>query len=146
MAELQRAVRTPVCADESAESLDALERILALGSARIINIKIQRVGGLERARRMHDRTHAAGLACWLGTMPELGIASAQGLHLATLPGFRYPTDVESSERWYVDDLVDPLLQIDAQGRLHLPPGPGSGFTVNRSKLERYTIQRVELTA
>jgi O-succinylbenzoate synthase len=140
MAELQRAVATPVCADESAESAHALERIIALGAARIINIKIQRVGGLERARRMHDRARAAGLDCWLGTMPELGIASAQGLHLATLPGFTYPTDVEASERWYVDDLTDPLLAIDAQGYLHLPPGAGSGFAVDRAKLERYAIR------
>ncbi len=142
-AELQRQVRTPVCADESAESLEALERIIALGSARIINIKIQRVGGLEAARRMHDRARDAGLPCWLGTMPELGIASAQGLHLATLPGFTFPTDVEASERWYPDDLVDPPLAIDAAGWLHLPAGPGSGFDVNRERLERYTVKRAE---
>jgi O-succinylbenzoate synthase len=143
MAELQRSVATPVCADESAESLHALERIIALGAARIINIKIQRVGGLDRARRMHDRSQGAGLDCWLGTMPELAIASAQGLHLATLPGFTYPTDVEASERWYVDDLTDPLLEIDAQGYLHLPLGVGSGFAVERSKLERYAIRTAE---
>ena len=141
MAELQRAVRTPVCADESAESIEALERIIALGAARIINIKIQRVGGLDRAREMHDRAHAAGLDCWLGTMPELGIASAQGLHLATLPGFTYPTDVEASERWYVDDLLDPPLTIDGEGFLHIPAGPGTGFAVDRPRLERYTIRK-----
>ena len=146
MAELQRAVRTPVCADESAESLDALERMIQLGSARIINIKVQRVGGLGRARQMHDRARAAGLDCWLGTMPELAIASAQGLHLATLPGFTYPTDVEASERWYIDDLTDPPLTIDPQGYLHLPPGPGTGFAVDRSKLERYAIQKAVFAA
>jgi O-succinylbenzoate synthase len=146
MAELQRSVKTPVCADESAESLEALERLIRLGSARIINIKIQRVGGLERARQMHDRARRAGLDCWLGTMPELGIASAQGLHLATLPGFTYPTDVEASERWYVDDLVEPLLAIDTQGWLRIPPGAGSGFQVSPAKLERYTIRKAEFRA
>ncbi len=145
MAALQRAVRTPLCADESAESLEALERIFRLGSARIINIKIQRVGGLDRARRMHDRAREAGLACWLGTMPELGIASAQGLHLATLPGFTYPTDVEASERWYLDDLTDPLVAIDSAGFLRIPPGAGSGFRVDREKLERYCVQRADFT-
>ncbi len=146
MAELQRHVETPVCADESAESAAALEEIIRLGAARIINIKIQRVGGIAAARAMHDRARAAGLACWLGTMPELGIASVQGLHLATLPGFVYPTDVEASSRWYCDDIIDPLLQIDAQGFLHLPAGPGSGFTVNQDKLKRYTVKRREFTA
>ena len=51
-----------VCADESAESMEMLERIIALGSAAIINIKIQRVGGIGHARRMHDRAREAGLA------------------------------------------------------------------------------------
>jgi len=145
MAELQRQVRTPVCADESAESIEALDRIVRLGSARIINIKIQRVGGIGTARQMHDRAREAGLDCWLGTMPELGIAAAQGLHLATLPGFTYPTDVEASARWYADDLVDPALAIDRDGWIHIPPGPGSGFEVNRGRLERYTVRRMELT-
>ncbi len=145
MAELQRTVRTPVCADESAEP-EALEEIIRLGAARILNIKIQRVGGIAAARAMHDRASAAGLGCWLGTMPELGIASAQGLHLATLPGFVYPTDVESSARWYSDDLVDPPLEIDAGGFLSIPAGPGSGFTVSRERLERYTVKRVEFNA
>lgn len=143
MAELQRQVRTPVCADESAESQGVLEEIIRLGAARIINIKIQRVGGLAAARQMHDRSRAAGLPCWLGTMPELGIASAQGLHLATLPGFTYPTDVESSARWYCDDLVDPPIQIDPSGYLHIP---AEGFQVNRERLERYTVKKLVLTA
>ena len=101
---------------------------------------------IAAARAMHDRARAAGLGCWLGTMPELAIASAQGLHLATLPGFVYPTDVESSARWYSDDLVDPPLEIDARGFLSIPPGPGTGFIVNRTRLERYTIKRVEFNA
>ena len=146
LAELQRVVKTPICADESAESMAALDRMIQLGAARIINIKVQRVGGLEPAKAMHDRAQAAGLGCWLGAMPELGIASAQGLHLAFLPGFTYPTDVEASARWYADDLVDPPLEIDQQGYLHVPPGQGSGFTVNRAKLERYTVKRMEFTA
>lgn len=143
MAELQRLVRTPVCADESAESPAALDEIIRLGAARIINIKIQRVGGLATARAMHDKARRAGLGCWLGTMPELGVASAQGLHLATLPGFVYPTDVEASARWYSDDIVDPPLEIDSCGFFMTPAGAGSGFQVNRSKLERYTVKREE---
>jgi O-succinylbenzoate synthase len=142
-AELQRAVRTPVCADESAESMKALQRIIQLGAAQIINIKVQRVGGLSPAKNMSLVAHEAGLGCWLGTMPELGIASGQALHVATGPAFVYPTDVESSERWYSDDIVEPPLRIDKEGYLHIPPGPSSGFAVNREKLERYTIRKAE---
>lgn len=137
--ELQRQLRTPLCADESAESLDSLASIIAHDAARIINIKVQRVGGLSEARLMLAGALAAGLECWVGTMPELGVASAQGLHLATLAGFVYPTDIEASSRWYVDDVVEGGIQIDASGHIHLPAGPGSGYRVMREKVERYSV-------
>ena len=119
----------------------ALEEILRLGSAKILNIKVQRVGGLAPARAMYHRAARAGMDCWMGTMPELGIASAQALHLATLPGFTYPTDVEASRRWFHDDIIEPLLEIDRDGYLNIPAGAGSRWRVDRRKLERYTVAR-----
>ncbi len=141
--ELQKELYTPLCADESAQSLEALDQLIALKAARIINIKIQRVGGLSEALQMLGRARAAGLGCWVGTMPELGIASAQGLHLAAHDGFTFPTDIEASSRWYVDDILEPAIEIDTQGFIHLPAGAGTGFQVNRNKIERYTIATEE---
>lgn len=140
-AELQRRLKTPICLDESAESLEALDEIFRFGSARIINVKVQRVGGLAIARMIHDRCLQAGIPCWLGTMPELGIASAQGLHLGTLQNFTYPTDVEASARWFIDDIVDPLLTVDRKGWIHLPEGAGMGYRVNRDKVDHYCVER-----
>ena len=142
-AALQRELRTPLCADESAESIDALDKLIALEAARIINIKVQRVGGLSEALQMLARARAAGLGCWVGTMPELGIGSAQGLHLAAHDGFTFPTDIEASARWYVEDIIEPAIEIDAQGFIHLPGGAGTGFRVNRAQVERYTIATEE---
>lgn len=144
-AELQRHIRTPLCADESAESMEALASLIAKRAARIINIKVQRVGGLSEARLMLEQARAAGLKCWVGTMPELGVASAQGLHLAAHAGFAYPTDIEASARWYVDDLIEPAIEIDARGFIHLPAGAGTGFRVSREKVERYSIATAEFT-
>jgi len=145
-AELQRRLRTPVCLDESADSLDAIREIIRLGSARILNIKVQRMGGLWPARQAHDLAAAAGIPCWLGTMPELGIASAQGLHLGTLPNFIFPSDVEASARWYVDDIISPPIEVDGRGLIHLPPGPGMGYRVDLEKVSRYRVRLQELRA
>ncbi len=139
-AEAQRGMRTPICADESAESLEALRRIIELGSARILNIKIQRVGGLALARKMHDAAAAAGLPCWVGTMPELGIASAHGLHLATLPNCTYPSDIEASERWYPDDIIAPKIELAGGGCIRLPAGAGIGY---RPDFQRFVEQTAE---
>ena len=136
--ELQRVIETPLCADESAESLASLQSLIDKDAARIINIKVQRVGGLSEALLMLDAARAAGLGCWVGTMPELGIASAQGLHLAAHTGFTFPTDIEASLRWYVDDVIEPQIDIDRDGFIHLPAGSGSGYTVSRDKVERYS--------
>ena len=136
--ELQADLKTPLCADESAESLMSLQHLVEKKAARIVNIKVQRVGGLSEAMLMLEAARGAGLQCWVGTMPELGIASAQGLHLAMHSGFSFPTDIEASKRWYVDDVIEPLIEIDNRGFIHVPDGIGTGFTVSREKVEQYT--------
>ena len=139
--ELQAKLQTPLCADESAESLAAVERLVEKKAARIINIKVQRVGGLSEALKMLNAARRAKLEGWVGTMPELGIASAQALHLAMHEAFSFPTDVEASRRWYVDDVIEPFIDIDADGFINVPPGAGTGYTVSREKVERYSIAR-----
>ena len=137
--ELQAHLKTPLCADESADSLGTLDQLIANRAARIINIKVQRVGGLSEALAMLQSARAADLQCWVGTMPELGIASAQALHLAMHRGFSFPTDIEASSRWYTDDVIEPMITIDESGLIDVPRGPGSGFSVNREKVKRYEI-------
>ena len=145
-AELQSSMRTPLCADESAESLESLQSLIQKKAARIVNIKVQRVGGLSEALLMLNTALAAGLECWVGTMPELGVASAQGLHLATHSGFTFPTDIEASLRWYVGDVIEPLIDIDRNGFIHLPAGPGNAYRVSREKVEQYStaVERFEM--
>jgi O-succinylbenzoate synthase len=145
-AELQIKLRTPICLDESAENLESIRSIIRQGSGRILNIKVQRMGGLWLARQAHDLARAAGIPCWLGTMPELGIASVQGLHLATLPNFTLPSDVEASERWFVDDIISPPISITPDGLIGLSDEPGMGCRVAVEKIERYRIRLEELQA
>jgi len=137
--ELQAQLQTPLCADESADSLTTVDQLIANRAARIINIKVQRVGGLSEAISMLQAARAADLQSWVGTMPELGIASAQALHLAMHPDFSFPTDVEASSRWYTDDVIEPAITIDRNGFIDVPHGPGTGFSVNREKVKRYEI-------
>ena len=139
-AELQRLLRTPICVDESAETLEKVQHIIDTQAAKIVNIKVQRVGGLLNARKMHDMVLGAGLPAWLGTMPELGVASAQALQLGGLPGFRYPSDIEASSRWFKDDLLSPQITMDSHGVITPPNGIGMGYEVDRVKLEKFTTE------
>ncbi len=146
LAALQGAVATPVCIDETARDLASVSAAIDRGACRIVNLKLHRVGGFGPARAIHDYCYARGVACWVGTMPELGIGLAQGLHLATLPNCKYPTDVAPSVRWYVDDYVAPSLELASPGVFSLPMRPGLGYQVDPAKLRRYEVRRREFTA
>ena len=105
LAELQRQVRTPVCLDESLETVDDLSEAMNLGSLRIANIKIQRVGGFTNALTIYEMCRRDGIPVWVGTMPELGIGQVQAMHFGTLSHCQFPTDVEASLRWFRDDII-----------------------------------------
>ena len=144
-AALQRALTTPICLDESLETFADLERAAALGSCRIANIKIQRVGGFRNALRLYHRCVDLGLSVWIGTMPELGIGQAQGAAMAALPGCDYPTDVEASLRWFRDDIIEPFIEV-RDGRIAMPAVPGLGYAVDARKLARYQVARAVVEA
>lgn len=135
-AELQRQVRTPICMDESIETADDARRAAKLGACRIVNIKLQRVGGYLEALRIAEVCQQHDIGLWIGTMPELGIGSAQALMFATHSGCRYPTDVEPSQRWYRDDIVAPALVLQ-EGGFIMPGGPGLGFEVDMDRWQPY---------
>jgi O-succinylbenzoate synthase len=142
LARLQQEVRTPVCLDESLETEKDLHRAIDLGSVRVANIKIQRVGGFTRALSMYETCRQNMIPVWVGTMPELGIGQAQGLALAALRDCTYPTDVEASTRWFQDDIIDPFLQV-SDGYLRLPEAAGLGFAVDDGKLQHYRVNSEE---
>jgi len=138
LADLQCAVTTPICLDESLEDPARLNRAIELGSLRIANFKIQRIGGLSKALEMDAICRRCGIPAWVGTMPELGIGQAQGAALASLPNFCFPTDVEASARWFRDDLITPWLEV-RDGMLALPEQPGIGYAVSSEALDRYRV-------
>ena len=136
---LQEQIETPICLDESVESLADLRAALRLGSGRILNIKLGRVGGLLPARQIHDRCRAAGWPVWCGGMLETGIGRAANLALASLPGFTLPGDTSASDRYFTEDLLTEPFTLAADGTLPVPSGPGLGVEVDPQRLDRATV-------
>ena len=125
-AALAKAVKTPICLDESITSARTAAAAIALGACSIINIKPGRVGGYLEARRIHDVAAASGIAVWCGGMLETGIGRAANVALAALPGFTLPGDTSASDRYYKTDITEPFVLSD--GHLDVPAGPGIGIT------------------
>jgi o-succinylbenzoate synthase len=142
-ARLQEGLRTPVCLDESIHSAEDARKALDLGSGRIINIKVSRVGGLDEARRIHDLCHARGVPVWCGGMHEYGVGRAANVAISTLPGFTLAGDVSGSDKYYSDDIVDPPI-VAINGAIAVPTGVGLGWEPNESRMAPYLIGRLTL--
>ena len=89
-ARLQEGLKTPICLDESIHSAEDARKALDLGSGRIINIKVSRVGGLDEAKKIHDLCQARGVPVWCGGMHEYGIGRAANVAISTLPASACP--------------------------------------------------------
>ena len=57
--ELQKKIKTAICLDECIRNRRDAQAALELGSGRIINIKVGRVGGFTEAIAIHDVAQAA---------------------------------------------------------------------------------------
>lgn len=138
-ARLQEQIETPVCLDESIESVDDVELALALKSCRIINIKPGRVGGHASSRRIHDAMKAAGLPVWCGGMLESGVGRAHNVALASLENFTLPGDISASRRYWEQDIVVPEFEVQ-DGTMAVPTGPGIGVEPDMDRIEALTVR------
>ena len=146
-AKLQTKLTTPICLDESITSTKRAEHALDLGSCRVINIKIGRVGGYSQALPIHQLCHSRDVPVWCGGMLESGIGRAHNLALASLPGFSLPGDISASSRYFARDLIVPEVQVTKDGMVQVPSGPGLGFEVDLDYInsQTETVERIEPT-
>jgi o-succinylbenzoate synthase len=136
LAELRDRLEMRVMVDESVQSIyDALSVIRA-AAADIINIKILKVGGLYRARQIVGLAEAAGIAVKVGSMPELGLGTLAGLHLAvSTPAGSVPADLIGPMMVHGDDVAPDVFTAGQSGSLFTPTGPGLGHQMARGLQE-----------
>jgi len=137
-ATLQKELRTPLCLDESIHSCEDARKAIELGSTRIINIKVGRVGGLTEAKRIHDLCQEQDIPVWCGGMLESGIGRAHNVAVTALPNFTLPGDTAGSSRYWQNDLITPWVEVDAQGMIAVPDEPGIGYAPNLELIKKYT--------
>jgi O-succinylbenzoate synthase len=145
-AQLQKQIRTPICLDESVKTrADALHAI-DLGSCRIINVKLGRVGGHTMAKLVENVARERNTPVWCGGMLESGIGRAHNIAMATLAGFTLPGDVSASARYWEEDIIDPAVTVSQNGTITAPDKPGIGFEVNRARIDQITVRSERITA
>lgn len=139
---LQRHLTTPICLDESILSLEDARKAIELGSTKIINVKIGRVGGLTEAKKIHDYCMEHGVPVWCGGMLEAGIGRAHNIALATLPNFILPGDTAGSSHYWEQDIITPEVIVE-DGYITVPTAYGIGYEPDVKAIDRFTVDKIE---
>ena len=138
-AQLQKMLNTPICLDESIDSFHAAKQAIALGSCRVINLKIGRVGGLSETIKIHDLCRDNDIPLWCGGMLEAGVGRAHNIAITTLSQFTLPGDTAASANYWYEDIIEPEVTV-TDGMIHVPDRPGIGFNVSREKMDKYLLE------
>jgi len=137
---LQANLETPICLDESIHSAEDARKAIELGSCRIINLKIGRVGGLSESKKIHDLCVKHDIPLWCGGMLEAGIGRAHNIAITSLSNFTIPGDTAPSAHYWRQDIIEPEVKME-NGFISVPDGPGIGYEPNLSLIERLTVKQ-----
>lgn len=136
-ATLQAEIKTPICLDESIHSVEDARKALELGSCKIINIKIGRVGGLTEAMKIHELCKERNVPVWCGGMLESGVGRAHNIALTTLDNFTMPGDTAASANYWHKDIIQPEVTVE-DGVITVPKAAGIGYEVNYARVDEFT--------
>ena len=143
LADITRAIDTPVMADESVfDPREAMEGV-SMRLADIFALKIMKSGGIRRALEVAAIARLGGIDVYGGCMFETGIAHAAGAHLmAALPDLHLGCEFYMSTYYLREDILAEPFPVRG-GMVHVPDGPGLGVAVDPDRLARYRTLLLE---
>lgn len=150
MARLRNKIGTPVYADEAVQDINTIRNVVEAGAADGLMIKMQKVGGLVKAKRFLTMARAYGLPVLSGCMSGSGLEASPAAHFLV------------ADEWasnFVHENVGPLTnhhQFDTvsgnphqdldiaknvpvfkDGKLFPNEGPGLGIELNEEFIAEY---------
>ena len=136
---IKQRVDTPIAVDESVWTIQEALEICKAEAADVINIKITRVGGLNKAMKIAHIAQAAYMKCHVGCEFEFGVAMAAKAHLAlALPDIPSGGAGEFTELVQLrDNIVREPLAIK-NGFIEPSNKPGLGVEVDQEKIRKYS--------
>lgn len=129
----------PVMADEAVHTPEDALRLMREQACAMLNIKLQKVGGISRGLDVLAIARAAGVPCLIGCMTETVVGITAGAHLALAsPTVRY-VDLDG----HVDLASNPAEGgVRLQGdQLAITEAPGLGLQLTAEFRERFAAER-----
>ncbi len=118
LAQVRRRVDVPVAADESVRNAADPQRVVALGAADLVVLKVAPMGGVRAAL---DVAHACGLPVVVSSAVESSVGIAAGLALAAaLPALPYACGLGTVALLTADVVAAPLRPVDGYLEVRRP--------------------------
>ncbi|MBM3602140.1 MAG: mandelate racemase [Alphaproteobacteria bacterium] len=154
LAEVSRAIDTPVMADESAWNAHDVVQIAERRAAEIVSVYTTKPGGLYRAMEVAAVCKAAGIVCNVNGSVETGIgnranialaASAPAITLSCVVPVSTPAAAQGGQIggiYYTDDLLEAPMRL-VEGAIEMPEVRGMGIAVDEAKVAQYRVRQAE---
>jgi L-alanine-DL-glutamate epimerase-like enolase superfamily enzyme len=118
-----------VIADERVRSPADVHAVAVTGAAHCVNVGVSKMGGIVAAFDAATTARSAYLGVAVGSVVELGVATAAGVQLAAaLPVVSYPSYLIGSRKYERQITWPPLEVVDS--RLASGTAPGLGVEVD----------------
>jgi muconate cycloisomerase len=151
IAEVARALDTPIMADESAWNAHDAIQIAERHAIDIVSIYTTKPGGLYKAMEVAAVCRAAGIACNVNGSIETGVgnlanvqlaAAAPAVTLSCVVPVSTPAEHQKGQIggiYYRDDLIRLPMKL-REGAIEVPSAPGMGIDVDEDKIEKYCVR------
>lgn len=134
-----------VSADESVFSIPQARRLIETGAVDAFSIKVNKHGGISKAKKIMEMAEGFGIPCLMNSMLEEGVAQAASLQLGLSSGLL----VESGHAYFsplrlAEDVTTFSNQIKG-GRVVASEAPGLGIDVLEDVVKAYETARIKIS-
>lgn len=138
MAEVARAVDTPITAHEGMYTLQDVDNLIQLGGVDIIGVKAYRPGGgITGTMKTMALAEIMNIPCYIHSAAEAGICTAASTHIiaSQYRHFKYTAEL-TGLRSCVSELVTKPVKIE-KGYAEVPKGSGLGVELDEEAVNKY---------
>ena len=107
-------------------------------------MKNGRAGGHAQSKLIEQLCRENGIPVWCGGMLESGIGRAHNIAISTLAGYTMPGDVSASKRYWHEDIIEPEVEVSANGTITAPDQLGIGFEVMLDRISKLKVRGVTI--
>ena len=129
-----------IAAGEEEATVHAFRDLIERGHVDVLQPDVSRVGGVTETMRIAALAHAHGRPVVPHHYSTV-VLGAVSVHVnASIPNSLFQETPAPGEGSPLNvDLVVPRVQLDADGRIVIPTGPGLGIELDRDVFERYRV-------